>query len=199
MGCTFSLGLTSVGTSSVHGILYCSQDRNKTWPPKKFTKDKKNNKKFRKLLFLCDLFPLQCWLCIKKNIKVCFLKYAGHTASFHPRKEKETGADRAAKFSLDCSARGHWLSPPRSRKLTHYSRERKQRFQIQKKIPTFDMISFITQIVTEELLNAVLLPEKGCSVATAGAAWARTWGSARKVFKSSYLVIRKRQRHPSRH
>lgn len=32
------------------------------------------------------------------------------------------------------------------------------------------MISFITQIVTEELLNAVLLPEKGCSVATAGAA-----------------------------
>lgn len=40
-----------------------------------------------------------------------------------------------------------------------------------KKIPTFDMISFITQIVSEELLKAVLLPEKGCcSVATAGAA-----------------------------
>lgn len=59
-GLYIHLGLTSVGTFRVHGILYCSQDRDRTWPPKTFPKDKKNNKKSRKLLFLCDLFPLQC-------------------------------------------------------------------------------------------------------------------------------------------
>lgn len=64
----------------VHGMLYHSQDRDRTWPRKKFTKHKKNNNLSRKRLFLSDLIPLQCLL-LQQERWFCFLKYAGHTAS----------------------------------------------------------------------------------------------------------------------
>lgn len=160
MGCAFLLGLTSVGTFRVCGPWDSVGKPEGTWPPKKFTKDKKNNKQLRKPLSLGDLLPLQCFFSATSKVGLLIQVCCSHSL-FLTQKKKETSTDRAAKFSLGGAAgvttmclETHALPGGGVTSASKHSKKKK------KKMHRFHMISFIAQIATE-LHKAVLLSEKG--------------------------------------
>lgn len=154
----------------------------RTWPPKRFTKDEENNKRWRRQLFVGDLLPLQCSFPRNEQGRFYFLKHVCWSPSLFltqkKKRKKETGANRAAKFSLDCTAG----SPPCAWKLTHYDargmggrRKSYQRFVTHQKIYIFFLhrfhtISFIAQIVIELHQKQYFCLGKAAVVTTAGTA-----------------------------
>lgn len=93
------------------------------------------------------------YFCNDKGRFVVFFKHAGHTAS-NPQKRKKRVQTELQSF--------RWFAPqgsPRAWKLTHHAG--KELAMRNTKMHTFKMISFITQIVTEELHKAAPRSEKG--------------------------------------
>lgn len=189
MGCAFILGLTSGGTFKVCGLwsMHPVWKRDRAWPPKTFTNDKKSNKRLRKPLFLGELLPLHRFFSATSNW-VCFLKYAGHTQPL-PNPEKERNRCRqSGKVFVGWRGRGphHVLGNSRITrgKVLALQNAAKQK---KKKMHRFNMISFIAQIVTA-LHKAALRSGKG---SCGDHSWNRARGNprlSRKVCKSSQLV-----------
>lgn len=67
----------------------------RTWPPKRFTKDEENNKRWRRQLFVGDLLPLQCSFPRNEQGRFYFLKHVCWSPSlFLTQKKKKKERNR---------------------------------------------------------------------------------------------------------